>query len=199
MTITTLNPATEEEIESYTLMTEQEATDRIEACHAAFLEWRKLTHQERAPYLTKIGRTLREHADELAALMTRETGKLLKDGHTEVEICAAICDYTAQHGPEVLADEDRSHGAEGKRGVVSYRPIGVIYVSLRCGPRSGGLDVGGFLICGPVPGEETVEARDWRFGDAGDDVCEPGLRVDVVQPGGDDQSVHEGGAVAAAV
>jgi len=125
--ITTINPATEEEIQTYTLMTEQEATDRIEACHAAFLEWRKLTHQERAPFLTKIGQTLREHADELAALMTRETGKLLTDGHLEIEICAAICDYTAQNGPEALADEERTHGPDQKRGVVSYQPIGVVY------------------------------------------------------------------------
>lgn len=126
-TITTINPATEEEIQTYNIMTEQEAADRIEACHAAFQEWRKLTHHERAPFLTKIGQTLREHADELADLMTRETGKLLKDGYLEVEICAAICDYTARNGPEALADEERTHGPDQKRGIVSYRPIGVIY------------------------------------------------------------------------
>lgn len=126
-TITTVNPATGEEIRTYTIMTEQEASDRVEACHAAIMEWRKLTHHERAPFLTRIGQTLRDHADELAALMTSETGKLLKDGHIEVEICAAICDYTAQHGPEALADEERTHGPDQKRGVVTYQPIGVIY------------------------------------------------------------------------
>ena len=126
-TITTINPATEEEIQTYTLMTEHDATDRVMACHAAFLEWRKLTHKERAPFLTKIGQKLRAHVDELAALMTRETGKLLKDGHLEVEICAAICDYTAQNGPDALADEERTHGLDQKRGIVSYQPIGVIY------------------------------------------------------------------------
>lgn len=126
-TITTINPATEEEIQTYDLMTEEEATDRLEACHAAFLEWRKLSHQDRAPYLTKIAQKLRDNADELAVLMTRETGKLLKDGLTEVEICAAIFEYTAKTGPDALADEDRSQGAEGKRGVVSYQPLGVIY------------------------------------------------------------------------
>ena len=126
-TITTVNPATEEEIQTYTVMDEQEATDRVEACHAAFMKWRKLTHDERAPFLTRIGQKLREHADELAALMTQETGKLLKDGLTEVAICAAICDYTAQHGPGALADEDRKYGPDQKRGVVSYLPIGVIY------------------------------------------------------------------------
>ena len=126
-TITTIDPATGNQIQTYDLMTERDATDRIEACHASFLEWRELTHQERALVLTKIGQKLRDHADELAALMTRETGKLLKDGRTEVEICAAICDYTAQYGPAILADEERTHGSDGKRGVVSYRPIGVIY------------------------------------------------------------------------
>jgi succinate-semialdehyde dehydrogenase/glutarate-semialdehyde dehydrogenase len=82
--ITTINPATEEEVQTYNLMTEHEATGRIKACHAAFLEWRKLTHHERAPFLTKIAQTLRGHASELAALMTRETGKLLKDELVEV-------------------------------------------------------------------------------------------------------------------
>ena len=39
-TITTINPATEEKIETYDIMTREEATERLEACHAAFLEWR---------------------------------------------------------------------------------------------------------------------------------------------------------------
>ena len=125
--ITTINPATEEEIQSYDLMSEAEALQRVEACHEAHLEWRKLSHKERAPYLTKIAAKLRENADELAALMTRETGKLLKDGKTEVEICAAIFEYNAKNGPDALADEERTHGADGKRGVVTYQPIGVIY------------------------------------------------------------------------
>ena len=126
-TITTINPATEKEIKSYDIMTEKEATDRLEACHAAFLQWRKLTHQERAPYLNKIGQKLRDNADELAALMTQETGKLLQDGHVEVELCAALFDYAAETGPEILADEERTQGLNGKRGVVSFQPIGVIY------------------------------------------------------------------------
>ncbi|WP_412051608.1 aldehyde dehydrogenase family protein [Hoeflea sp. Naph1] len=126
-TITTINPATEEKIQTYELMSEAEATQRLEACHAAFLEWRKLSHSDRAPYLRKIAQKLRDNADELAALMTQETGKLLKDGLTEVEICAAIFEYTANNGPDLLADEERTHGPKQKRGVVSYQPIGVIY------------------------------------------------------------------------
>ena len=126
-TITTINPATEKELRTYEVMTEGEATERLEACHAAFLKWRELTHRDRIPYLRKIGQKLRDHAEELATLMTKETGKLLKDGFLEIEICAAICDYTADHGPEILADEERTHGPDGKRAIVSYRPVGVVY------------------------------------------------------------------------
>lgn len=125
--ITTINPATGKDIQTYDLINEQDAISRVETCHAAFLEWRALTHKERAPYLHKIAQKLRENADQLAALMTEETGKLLKDGHTEVEICAAICDYTAKNGPDALADEQRTYGPDQKRAVVSYQPIGVIY------------------------------------------------------------------------
>ena len=126
-TITTTNPATGETIETYDLMTKETAVQKLEAAHAAFLDWRTKTHAERAPYLSRIAEVLRAHSDELAELMTRETGKLIKDGKTEVEICAAIFDYTAKNGPDVLADEERVHGQEESRGVVTHQPIGVIY------------------------------------------------------------------------
>ena len=125
--ITTTNPATGETLETYPMMSKAEAAARIEAAHAAFLDWRRLSHADRAPYLTAIAKTLRENAEALAELMTAETGKLLRDGRTEAELCAAIFDYTAQHGPELLADEERTHGRDGSRGVVTYQPIGVIY------------------------------------------------------------------------
>lgn len=126
-TIVTVNPATGEEVQTCTVMTEREATDRIKACHAAFLEWLKLTHHERPPFLTRISHTPCDHADELAGLIRLETSKLLKEGHIEVEICTAICDYTTQHGPGALADKDRIYRPDKKRGVVSYQPINVIY------------------------------------------------------------------------
>lgn len=124
--ITTQNPATLEDIHSYDVMSAAEAVERLEASHNAFLEWRKLSHKERASYLEKIAQKLRDNADELAELMTKETGKLLKDGHTEIDICAAIFEYTAKNGPEALADEERTYG-DGKKGIVTYQPIGVIY------------------------------------------------------------------------
>ena len=123
----TINPATETELVGYDLMSTDMAVGKIEKCHAAFLDWRTKSPAERAPYLQKIAKVLREKADAYAHLMTEETGKLLRDGKIEVELCAQIFEYTAEHGPGLLADEERQHGADGKQGFVAYCPIGVIY------------------------------------------------------------------------
>ncbi|MFT6473929.1 NAD-dependent succinate-semialdehyde dehydrogenase [Qipengyuania profunda] len=125
--IQTRNPATGEPLETYETMSESEVFAKIEAAHAAFLDWRTKSHDERAPYLRKIAEVLRANADRFAELMTREMGKLIKDGKTEVEICARIFEYTADHGPKELADQERQHSGGRKRGIVTFSPIGVIY------------------------------------------------------------------------
>ncbi|MEM1374391.1 MAG: NAD-dependent succinate-semialdehyde dehydrogenase [Pseudomonadota bacterium] len=125
--ISTINPATEVKLDGYEMMPPEMAFEKIEKCHAAFLDWRVKSHTERAEYLRGIAKALRAKADDFANLMTEETGKLLRDGKTEVELCAQIFEFTADNGPDVLADEERQYGPEGKKGFVSYCPIGVIY------------------------------------------------------------------------
>lgn len=124
--IKTVNPATEEVVATYDRMSESEAMQAVEDCHQAFLSWRQKSVEDRAPYLRKIAEGLRNNSDELCKLMTRETGKLLKDGKTEVELCARLFEYAADNGPTELADEERTHG-KNKRGIVTYQPTGVIY------------------------------------------------------------------------
>ncbi|ALE17221.1 Succinate-semialdehyde dehydrogenase [NAD] [Altererythrobacter epoxidivorans] len=125
--ITTNNPATRETIATYDLMSKDEAFAKIEAAHEAFLDWRTRSHEDRGEILRKIAKMLRDNSGRISEMMTREMGKLLKDGATEVEICARIFEYTADNGPSELADEERTHSGGKKRGIVTYSPIGVIY------------------------------------------------------------------------
>jgi len=125
--IRTVNPATDETISEYDEIDQQAAFSKIRAAHTAFLNWKKKSHEERVPFLLDLAKALRDHADELADLMTKETGKLLRDGKTEVELCAQIFEYTAEQGPNVLAQENRKHSGGEKDGYVAYCPIGVIY------------------------------------------------------------------------
>ena len=124
--LTTINPATGEELERYPLMSDGDFETAIEKCHKAFLDWRHVSHQDRGKIIKAIGEGLRSKKAELAKLMTTEMGKLLKQSEQEVDLCAAICDWTAEHGPEELKPEERALPNGGK-GRVAYSPIGVIY------------------------------------------------------------------------
>lgn len=124
--ITTTNPATEAEITRYDFMSDAQMHDAIDACQTAFADWRTRSLDDRAKVIRAIAEQLRADKDEFAALMTRETGKLLRDSKNEIELCAQICDYTAENGPNELAAETRD--IDGlKKGVVAYSPIGIIY------------------------------------------------------------------------
>ena len=125
--ITTINPATEKAIATYELMSKDEAYKKVASCHTAFQKWREKTHDDRASHLVDIARALRSKTEELATLMTSETGKLHRDGLAEVELCAQILEYTAENGPAELFDEKRTHSGGKKQGIIAYSPIGVVY------------------------------------------------------------------------
>ena len=124
-TLKTINPATDETIDTYTTMSDEEMRAAIDLCHGAFEKWKLVPLEERAKVIKAIGQALRNNQEDFAQLMTREVGKLIDDSREEVELCAAICDYTAETGPKELADEERD--IPGGTGVVTYAPVGVIY------------------------------------------------------------------------
>ncbi len=123
-TIETINPATEEALHSYSLLSEKEAFEAVDNAHTRFLEWRKTSLPERAKLFHKLADHIEANADDLASLMTREMGKVLAQGKQEVALCAQICRYTADHAEEVLADENRVY--EDGTAIITYQPIGVI-------------------------------------------------------------------------
>ncbi len=121
----TINPFSEEDLKTYPHMSDAEAMAVVEASHKAFLDWRLKSLEERAEAIGAIGAEMRKSKEDFAQLMTDEVGKLLKDSRSEVDLCAAICDYTAKIGPDALADEERE--IEGGKGYVTHSPIGVVY------------------------------------------------------------------------
>ncbi len=106
-------------------MTNEEARDAVQGCHDAFLDWRKRSVNDRAEIIRAIGEELTNSKEDFAQLMTREVGKLIGDGRQEIDLCAQICKFTADTGPDALADEERE--IPGGTGIVHYAPIGVIY------------------------------------------------------------------------
>lgn len=124
-TIQTINPLTEEVLQTYPIMTDAEANDVVRKSHEAHLEWRLKSLEERAKIIGAIGEQLRKDKDAFAQLMTDEVGKLLGGSKQEIDLCVGICDYTAKNGPDMLADEERE--LQQGRGIVTHSPMGVIY------------------------------------------------------------------------
>src|SRR5690606_36114479 len=56
--------------------------------------WRELPAPKRGEYVRRLGNALREHVEELGALVTLEMGKILPEGIGEVQEMIDICDFS---------------------------------------------------------------------------------------------------------
>jgi betaine-aldehyde dehydrogenase len=92
------DPATEDVIDEVPKGSSADAQRAITAANAAFRQWRTITAGERADMLHEVARKLRERAEDLATLLTREGGKPLKENIDEMSWSAACFDYYAEMG-----------------------------------------------------------------------------------------------------
>jgi succinate-semialdehyde dehydrogenase/glutarate-semialdehyde dehydrogenase len=74
--------------------------------------------------LERVAQELRQQRERLAREVTREMGKPLSQARAEIEKCAWVCEYYAQHGPQFLAPEEVR--TEARRSYVRFDPLGVV-------------------------------------------------------------------------
>lgn len=111
-----INPYTNETFASYDNPTASQIEDSINLAHALYQKWRHEEPESRCKTLHQIATAFREHEQEMAEIMTREMGKMIGESKGEVELCASICDYYADHGPEMLKPQP----IESKLGKAYY-------------------------------------------------------------------------------
>ena len=87
-------------------------------------EWARLGHSVRSDYLNKMADAIDEHAEELAQLLTLESGKPLNGPNSRMEVSMCSDWLRANAGfetpSEVLVDDGET------RAVLEYEPIGVV-------------------------------------------------------------------------
>ena len=123
-TIKTYNPTTGEQLDHYQLISAEDAEQAVTRSHEAYLNWKKTSFGARAEIFNNLADLMEERIDDLANLMTLEMGKVAEQGRQEVQLCAEICRYTAEHGASFLEDEARVY--EGGKAIITYQPTGVI-------------------------------------------------------------------------
>jgi betaine-aldehyde dehydrogenase/aminobutyraldehyde dehydrogenase len=83
-----LNPATEETIAEVPRCGAEDVDAAVEAAKAALPGWLESTPGERAEVLLKLADLIDEHADELAAIESRNVGKPLGYARDEMPVCS---------------------------------------------------------------------------------------------------------------
>ncbi len=124
MSIQSINPATGEILESFKETSGQELDRILTGAHAAFLQWREVPFARRAQRMREAAQTLRTRRAEYARTMTLEMGKPIVQGEAEVDKCAWVCEYYADHAEALLAEQPRE--TEASRSYVRFDPLGPV-------------------------------------------------------------------------
>ena len=98
------DPATGLSHKSVALASKATVEQAIASAQAAFPAWRNTPPLKRARVMSRLKILLEENADQIAALITAEHGKVLSDAHGEVQRGIENVEY-ASYAPELLKGE----------------------------------------------------------------------------------------------
>jgi succinate-semialdehyde dehydrogenase/glutarate-semialdehyde dehydrogenase len=124
MSIQSINPATGEVLETFEETSRQDVERILASARTGFLEWRQVPHPRRAERLREVARVLSARRAEYARIMTLEMGKPIVQAEAEVDKCAWICSYYADHGEAFLAEQPRE--TDARRSYVRLDPLGPV-------------------------------------------------------------------------
>jgi succinate-semialdehyde dehydrogenase/glutarate-semialdehyde dehydrogenase/succinyl-CoA reductase len=121
--VKTINPATEQVLNEYKIMTKEQINDKVKKAQIAFQDWRK-DESKRTDLLHDFATQLRKDKENLARNATNEMGKAIKEARSEVEKCAWVIEYYADNGQILSTDEVIN--TDARKTVIRFQPIGVI-------------------------------------------------------------------------
>jgi succinate-semialdehyde dehydrogenase/glutarate-semialdehyde dehydrogenase len=124
MALESVNPASGTTFARYEPMTADAVRTLVARAAAAQPTWAGLGFDARGRILRAAATRLRARRDELAALMAREMGKRLAEGRSEVDKCAWVSEFYAEHAEGFLAPEPVA--TDAARSYVAFEPLGVV-------------------------------------------------------------------------
>jgi malonate-semialdehyde dehydrogenase (acetylating)/methylmalonate-semialdehyde dehydrogenase len=122
--ISVTNPADNQQIAQINCATAAEIEQAISSAAQAFKEWRKVAVPERARLMLRYQHLLKQHHDELATILAKETGKTFADARGDVwrgiEVVEHACNI-----PSLLMGETVENVASGIDTYSMIQPLGV--------------------------------------------------------------------------
>ncbi|MEV6350845.1 aldehyde dehydrogenase family protein [Actinoplanes sp. NPDC051851] len=101
--------------------------ETVTRARAAFHDWRVTPAPARGALVRRFGELLREHQDDLAALVTIEVGKIVSEARGEVQEMIDICEFAVGLSRQ-LYGRTISSERPGHRLMETWHPLGVVGV-----------------------------------------------------------------------
>jgi len=119
-----INPANGEQIGHYPFESASALDTALARSAAGFRVWRSKPVDQRSQLLIALAQALRDNVAAMANMITLEMGKPITQARGEIEKCAQLCEWYAEHGPAMLSAEPTL--IEGGKARIEYRPLGPI-------------------------------------------------------------------------
>lgn len=117
------NPANQEPVAEVAIGDVIDAVKALDAAQRAFPGWSSIPAKKRCDLLHDAAEIVREKADRIAELLTREMGKPIRDSRREVLSAADSLDYFAEEGMRNIGDWISTGDT---RSIVIKQPVGVV-------------------------------------------------------------------------
>ncbi|MEA5509644.1 NAD-dependent succinate-semialdehyde dehydrogenase [Crocosphaera sp. UHCC 0190] len=124
MGIATVNPATGETLKIFEPLSAEEIEVKLALGEATFKQYRKISLEQRSQWLKAAADILERDQRKFGEIMTLEMGKPIKSAIAEVNKCALVCRYYADHAADFLKDVPVT--TDGSRSFIRYQPMGII-------------------------------------------------------------------------
>lgn len=125
MKFTTINPATELPLATYSSMDTKMLDSAILNSYQAFKDYRNTSFAMRQKLMIKVAGILESKKQEFANLITQEMGKPLTFAIAEIEKCALVVRHYAENAEDYLRNE--SIKTNFSQSYITYQPLGVIF------------------------------------------------------------------------
>ncbi|HTP27073.1 MAG TPA: aldehyde dehydrogenase family protein, partial [Anaeromyxobacteraceae bacterium] len=126
MSYQTINPFTEQLIQTFSEHTDAELEKIIRAAQDTYQDdWSLRSLARRKAVVKRAASILRDKRDDFAKLVTLEMGKLFREAQAEVTLSADILDYYADRAERFLAPQ--ALPVQQGEAVIESAPMGVIF------------------------------------------------------------------------
>jgi aldehyde dehydrogenase (NAD+) len=121
------SPVTGGEIARLRSHSPAEVTEIVGRAQSAFAQWRTVPAPVRGSFVRELGELLRQHKDDLGALVSIEAGKIRSEGLGEVQEMIDICDLAVGLSRQLFGLTIASE-RPGHRMMEQWHPLGVVGV-----------------------------------------------------------------------